>query len=117
MRYVITILFYLSSFVVFAETDHPLVAAYPNATIKRQAISNYAEVLIPRAKLVKGEQFDAFSVVGKQTGHIYRVEGQDSALQIAENYDRDNCSFKRRGKGGKLKMAPVLQAVYRMMKN
>ncbi|HAW92726.1 MULTISPECIES: OmpA family protein [unclassified Arsukibacterium] len=86
MRYVITILFYLSSFVVFAETDHPLVAAYPNATIKRQAISNYAEVLIPRAKLVKGEQFDAFSVVGKQTGHIYRVEGQDSALQIAENY-------------------------------
>uniref|UniRef100_UPI00404886C1 OmpA family protein n=1 Tax=Rheinheimera sp. TaxID=1869214 RepID=UPI00404886C1 len=43
-------------------------------------------MLIPRAKLVKGEQFDAFSVVGKQTGHIYRVEGQDSALQIAENY-------------------------------
>lgn len=86
MRYVIMILFYQLSFMVFAATDHPLVAAYPNATIKHQAISNYAEVLIPRAKLTKGEQLDAFSVVGKQSGHIYRVESEDSALQIAENY-------------------------------
>jgi hypothetical protein len=33
-------------------------------------------------------------------------------LQVARNYDRDNMSFKRRGKGGKLKVAPVLEAVH-----
>ncbi len=86
MRYLIMCLLSAASFIAMAASDHPLVSAYQGAKIQRHAVSNYTGVLIPHNKLTQGEQFHGVKVIGKQTGHIYRIEGDHSALHIAENY-------------------------------
>lgn len=86
MRSLMTALLLLTSTVSLANTDHPLVAAYPGATINRHAVTNYAEIALPLNKVTSDTPFSSKRILAKHTGHIYRIEGGHSALDIAENY-------------------------------
>lgn len=86
MRFLMTALLLLTSTVSLANTDHPLVAAYPSATINRHAVTNYAEIALPLNKVTSDTPFSSKPILAKHTGHIYRIESTHSALHIAENY-------------------------------
>lgn len=76
----------LMSLAALADSDHPLVSAYPEASIYSQSVVNYAEVILPQHKVTTDTPFAGISVIGKQTGHIYNIKGNHSALHVAENY-------------------------------
>ncbi|MDP5136378.1 OmpA family protein [Rheinheimera baltica] len=86
MRFLLLILLFLTSTVLLAEVDHPLVGAYPGTSIKSYAVTNYAEIVLPHNKITDNAEFSSKSILGKHTGHIYFIEGEHSPLQIAENY-------------------------------
>ncbi|MDP5144197.1 OmpA family protein [Rheinheimera baltica] len=86
MRFLLLILLFLTSTVLLAEVDHPLVGAYPGTSIKSYAVTNYAEIVLPLNKITDNAEFSSKSILGKHTGHIYFIEGEHSPLQIAENY-------------------------------
>jgi len=86
MRFLLLILLFLTSTVLLAEVDHPLVGAYPGTSIKSYAVTNYAEIELPHNKITDNAEFSSKSILGKHTGHIYFIEGEHSPLQIAENY-------------------------------
>ncbi|MEW5681540.1 MAG: OmpA family protein [Pseudomonadota bacterium] len=86
MRFIFTTLLLLSCNTLLAELNHPLVGAYPNATIKHQTITNYTEIVLPQNKVTSDVPFNPKHIIGKQTGHIYSIKGEHSPLHIAENY-------------------------------
>ncbi|SEH80933.1 OmpA family protein [Rheinheimera pacifica] len=86
MHYLILSLLFVTSFSLLAKSDHPLVSDYPGASIYHHAVSNYTDVVIPQHKVTNDKAFSGVTVTGKQTGHIYRIQGEHSALHIAENY-------------------------------
>lgn len=86
MRFIFTTLLLLTCNTLLANVNHPLVGAYPNATIKHQTITNYTEIVLPQNKVTSDVPFNPKNIIGKQTGHIYTIKGEHSPLHIAENY-------------------------------
>lgn len=86
VRFILISSLLLISQSTLADSDHPLVSAYSGATIYRQSVVNYDEVILPQRKVTTNTPFAGTSIIGKQTGHIYHIEGKHSALHVAENY-------------------------------
>ena len=86
MRDIFIIILLLSCNTLFANTEHPLVAAYPGATTTLNTVTHYAKILLPLNKVTSDTPFNSKPILAKHTGHIYTIKGEHSALHIAENY-------------------------------
>ncbi|MET0356085.1 MAG: OmpA family protein [Cellvibrio sp.] len=84
----IALVFSMASQAASEREDHPLIAAYPNADIRKVIVQAYEPYDIPTSKVdtsSKPHKYSVLNLKGDLTRHFYRVKDV-STLKVYENY-------------------------------
>ena len=86
MKRLFTLLF-LSSlcFIVQANTEHPLINAYPEASLRKQLSYDYETFRFPTTVVSESREYDVMDATGDLYQYFYTIKGA-STLKVYENY-------------------------------